>query len=190
MTEDGTTAKTLDTQYERGPLLADFARSAVGLFFTLGPAVFLDPMPILYWIFLGGGMLFLAFGVKTAQKWISKVSMSSETLTVAMPFSSTLTWKELRSVKLRFYETKRKSGKGWMQLTLKDSGGARIVLDSALNDFNLIAKYAMRWVGEKDIELDIPSRENFLALGIRPQTGQSKTGSETKISDEISPHSP
>ena len=53
-----------------------------------------------------------------------------------------------------------------MQLTLKD-GRTRIVLDSALQDFDTVAKYAARWILENGIELDIPSRENFLALGIR-----------------------
>jgi hypothetical protein len=160
------TDQTLHTAYERRPLLADFARSAAGLLFTLGPALFLNPIPALFWIFLAAGMLFLAFGVKTAQKWVTKVSMTAETLTVSTPFTASLAWKELRTAKLRFYATRRKSRKGWMQLTLKD-GRTRIVLDSALQDFDTVAKYAARWILENDIELDIPSRENFLALGIR-----------------------
>lgn len=160
------TDKTLHTGYERGPLLADFARSAAGLCFTLGPALFLNPIPILFWIFLAAGMLFLAFGVKTAQKWVTRVEMTEDTLTVAAPFPATLTWKDLQSAKLRFYSTRRKSRKGWMQLTLKD-GRARIVLDSALADFDPVAKYTARWIMANEIDLDIPSRENFLALGIR-----------------------
>ena len=157
---------TLHSSYERGPLLADFARSAAGLFFTLGPALFLNPIPILFWIFLAAGMLFLAFAASTAQKWFTKVTMTADSLTVSTPFSASLNWRDLQSARLRFYATRRKSRKGWMQLTLKD-GRAKIVLDSALADFDLVAKYAARWILENDIELDIPSRENFLALGIR-----------------------
>ncbi|WP_425407124.1 hypothetical protein [Hwanghaeella sp.] len=156
----------LHSRYDRRMLLADFARSAAGLFFTLGPALFLNPIPILFWIFLAAGMLFLAFGVKTVQKWMTRVEMTAETLTVTSPITASLTWKGLQSAKLRFYATRRKSRKGWMQLTLKD-GHSRIVLDSALEDFDTVAKYAARWILEKRIDLDIPSRENFLALGIR-----------------------
>jgi len=160
------TEQTIHSAYERRPLLADFARCAAGLFFTIGPALFLNPLPVLYWIFLAAGMLFLAFGVKTAQKWVTKVAVTADTLTVTAPFRASLAWKDLKSAKLRFYATRRKSRKGWMQLTLKD-GRSRIVLDSALADFDLVAKYAARWILENGIELDIPSRENFLALGIR-----------------------
>ena len=160
------TDRTIESEYERGPLLADFARSAAGLFFTIGPALFLNPIPVLFWIFLAAGMLFLAFGVKTAQKWVTKVVMTEDTLTVTAPFRASVTWKDLNAAKLRFYATRRKSRKGWMQLTLKDGRG-RIVLDSALADFDLVAKYAAGWIKRNDIELDIPSRENFLALGIR-----------------------
>lgn len=160
------TDETLHSSYDRGPLLADFARSAVGLFFTLGPALFLNPIPILFWIFLACGMLFLAFAVKTAQKWFTTVTMTADRLTVITPFSASVKWKDLQSAKLRFYATRRKSRKGWMQLTLKDDR-AKIVLDSALADFDLVAKYAARWIQENDIDMDIPSRENFLALGIR-----------------------
>lgn len=160
------TDAVLSLRYERGPLLADFARSGAGLFFTLGPALFLNPIPVLFWIFLAAGMLFLAFGVKTAQKWVTKVEMTADNLTVSTPFSASLAWKDLNAAKLRFYTTRRKSRKGWMQMTLRD-GRAKIVLDSALADFDLVAKYAARWITRNDLELDIPSRENFLALGIR-----------------------
>lgn len=160
------TDKVLHSRYERGPLMADFVRGAVGLFFTLGPALFLNPIPVLFWIFLAAGMLFLAFGVKTAQKWVTKVEMTPDGLTVSTPFTARLAWKDLSSAKLRFYATRRKSRKGWMQMTLKD-GRARIVLESTLADFDMIAKYVARWVAENDIDLDVPSRENFLALGIR-----------------------
>ena len=160
------TDQTLHSAYDRQPLLADFARSAAGMVFTLGPALFLNPIPVLFWIFLAAGMLFLAFGVKTAQKWVTRIAMTADTLTVTAPFKASLAWKDLKSAKLRFYATRRKSRKGWMQLSLKD-GRSRIVLDSALADFDSVAKYAARWIKENHLELDIPSRENFLALGIR-----------------------
>lgn len=160
------TEQVLHSTYDRRTLLADFARSAAGMAFTLGPALFLNPIPVLFWIFLAAGMLFLAFGVKTAQKWVTRVSMTADELTVSTPFTASIAWKDLKSVKLRFYATRRKTRKGWMQLTLRD-GRSRVVLDSALEDFDTVSKYAGRWILRNDLDLDVPSRENFLALGIR-----------------------
>lgn len=170
------TEQTLQSAYDRRTLLADFARSAAGLFFTLGPALFLNPIPVLFWIFLAAGMLFLAFGAKTLQKWFTTVEMTADSLTIRAPFTATLTWKDLSTAKLRFYATRRKTRKGWMQLSLKD-GRVRIVVDSALTDFDTVAKYAAHWIKTNDVELDIPSRENFLALGIR-MDGNSERGTE------------
>lgn len=157
--------------YDRGPIYADLARSAIGSTVTLGPALFLDPLPVLFWIFLACGALFVTFGAKTLLKAVTSVSVDTTGLHVSGPLSRSVAWNELQSVKLRYYATRRKSDKGWMQLNLRD-GSSKIVIDSGLSGFEPIARIAAKQVLDKDLEIDIPTQENFNALGIRMDDAQ------------------
>ena len=152
--------------YDRGPIYADIARSAVGSTVTLGPVLFLDPIPVLFWIFLAGGGLFVTFGAKTLLKATTTVSVDTQGLHVSGPISRSVAWDDLQSVKLRYYATRRKSETGWMQLNLRDSR-QKVAVDSALSGFEPIARIAAKQILDKDLEIDIPTRENFNAMGIR-----------------------
>ena len=152
--------------YDRGPIYGDMARALIGSAVTLGPALFLDPLPWMFWIFLACGALFVVFGAKTLLKFVTNVSVDTSGLHISGPISKSVAWDDLQSVKLRYYATRRKSDKGWMQLNLKDSR-QKVVVDSGLSGFEPIARIAAKQVLDKDLVIDIPTQENFNALGIR-----------------------
>ncbi len=142
------------------------ARAVIGSAVTLGPVLFLDPLPVLFWIFLACGALFVAFGAKTLLKFVTGVSVDASGVHVSGPIARSVAWDDLQSVKLRYYATRRKSDKGWMQLNLKDSR-QKVVVDSGLAGFEPIARIAAKQVLDKELTIDIPTQENFNALGIR-----------------------
>lgn len=152
--------------YERGPVLGDLIRSGLGCVISWGPVIFLDPLPVIFWIFFACGCLFTAFGLKTLLKAVTTVSLDDSRLQQSGPLAKSLDLSDLKSVKLRYYATRRKSGNGWMQLNLRDSR-QKIVIDSALSGFEPIARLAARWALERNLDIDDTSRENFNALGIR-----------------------
>ena len=164
-------SQTQQYSYDRGPVYADLVRSAAGCAVTFGPVLFLNPIPAVFWICLAGGALFTVFGIKTLVKAATTVSLDDREVRLTGPLSASVAWDDLRSVKLRYYATRRKSTQGWMQMILRGAG-RKVVIDSALDGFETIARTAAAHVLKNDLEVDFPTQENFNALGIRLDTQQ------------------
>ncbi|MDJ0684198.1 MAG: hypothetical protein QNJ84_05835 [Alphaproteobacteria bacterium] len=158
-------------RYDRGALLADYARAMIGLVLCAGILLFLDPIAWVAWPLMAGLGLFAAFLLQTLAKDRTRIAADADGLQAVVdlgPLSirNSIQWEDLQTVKLRFYATKRKSREGWMQLTLKD-GATTVKLESTLDGFAAIAKTAGTVAGRRDLPLDTPTRENFLEVGVR-----------------------
>lgn len=155
-----------ELRYSRGALLADDARGAAGLAICAAPLIFLEPMTWLVWVLIACAAVFAVFLLRCAIKHLTVVRVSDDAIATDGPLRARIHWAEVTGVSLKFFATKRRSREGWMQLKLRD-GARRIVVDSHLEGFTGIAERAGRAVTANRVEVDIPTRENFAALGVR-----------------------
>ena len=70
------------------------------------------------------------------------------------------------SVKLSYFSTKSDRAGGWMQLTLQGGAGRTIRIDSGLEGFGEIARWAAAAAIANRVELSHATIVNFGALGI------------------------
>jgi hypothetical protein len=152
-------------RYAHSALTGDYIRAGIGLALTGGPALAVPFGATAQFVLLPLAALFLAFGARTLQRGMARIEMSAVGITVSEPWPVRLAWKDLTSVRLRYYSTKADRTEGWMQLTLAGSGGT-VRIDSALDGFAEIAKQAADAARAAGIPLTETTRTNFGALGV------------------------
>lgn len=160
-------------RYARRALKADLVRAAVGLAFTAGPLAALDVGDWAAWILGTLAVLFLIFGVRNLVRWNTLVRAGDDGLSShplgdrELPFPGcrrvSLAWRDIRSIRLKFFSTTRERSEGWMELRLED-GKERLTLDSNLEGFEAICARAERAATANALALDETTAENLRAL--------------------------
>ena len=160
-------------RYARKALSADLIRAAVGLAFTFGPLLALEVGDWALWILGTLAVLFLIFGLRNLMRWNTLVRAGDDGLSFhplgdrELPLPGcrrvSLAWRDLRSVRLKFFSTKRDRSEGWMELRL-DDGKGRMTLDSNLEGFAAICARAERAAIANALALDETTAENLRAL--------------------------
>lgn len=166
----------LELRYPPRALLGDWLRAAVGLGIGVGVLAF---TPFALWRLLVFGaiaVLFAYFAWRTFERQAQRVLISDEGLVVRDWRARALPWSSLTGLRLRFYGTRRQqrrlhegeeSGGGFLELRLSFTG-SRLLLDSALPGFALVAWRAARAARECHVGLDPVSAGNLLTLGVDP----------------------
>lgn len=158
-------------RYDRASLRGDYLRASIGAGFCAGAVILAGPVGWASYIFGAGGLLFLAFGGRTAIRHAQSYQLTEEGLRLATNAPGLRTpeirWAELDRVKLRYFTTKRDRREGWMQLSLR-APGARFSIDSTLDGFFDILEATAAAAGANGLQLDRASLTNFLAMGIEP----------------------
>lgn len=158
-------------RFER--LRPDYLRAGAGLVLTLGPALFIPLNSAAHYLLLPAALLFLAFGLRTWKRQISRVEIDAEGISLFSPGRVSLAWDAVRTVKLSYYSTRSDRTGGWMQLTLGgENGRPTIRLDSSLDDFEDVARLAAASARRQGIALTAATLSNFGALGIDSETAQ------------------
>lgn len=156
-------------RYQRDGLTGDLLRAGVGLALTAGPALAVPAGSAAQFVLLPLAALFLVFGLRTWQRGTTRVDLGPSGISISAPRQVSLSWHNLRAVRLSYYSTKSDRAGGWMQLTLKGSGGPNggtIRIDSTLEGFDEVARHAARAARAADVALSDTTRANFNALGI------------------------
>jgi hypothetical protein len=167
-------APVLKLGYPARALLGDYLRSGLGIVLTLPPALAVPLGSIAQYVLAALVALFATFGARTLIRQSSTVAVEAEGVTVSALRRTRLEWARLRAVKLNYYSTRGDRGEGWMQLTLKGTGGpdgATIRVDSSLDGFVEVARAAADaarapQAGGTPIALSETTRVNFASLGI------------------------
>ena len=157
-------------RYPRGAVAGDFLRASVGLVLTGGPALAVPAASASQIVLIALAALFLAFGIRTWQRGVALVTLTPASISISAPRRVSLSWRNLRSVRLSYYSTKSDRAGGWMQLTLKGQGGPDggvIRVDSTLEGFHEIAREAAAAALASRAEMTESTRTNFDALGIK-----------------------
>lgn len=150
--------------YPFSSLAGDYARAAIGLLITGGPALLAPAVPTVLVILSLLALLFLGFGIHTALRHRTRVGVTDQDISM-LPRGVRLRWSELTQVKLDYYSTDKESKGGWMQLTLR-TGKKRLRLDSRLDGFAEVARQAAASANTNRLVIDPTSMANFAALGI------------------------
>lgn len=160
-------------RYQIERLIGDYLRGACGLAGSIIAWVFL-PSVVQVHILIGGlTLLFLLFTIRTAWRQAVRIEASDETLVLTSPRSiffkqEPVAWRDLVSVKLRYYSTRRNRKNGWFTMHLAGPT-ARIVFDSDLDGFEDMARRAALAVRANGIAIDDTTRANLAALGFDEQ---------------------
>ncbi len=157
--------------YPARAIYADYARAAVGLLFTAGPAIAIGRWTPAHWLLVPLAILFAVFAYRTWARGRTALEWDDSHLSISGSGRASLAWSELASLKLAFYATSRDRTGGWMQLTLR-GGGTTIRADSGAENFPAFAARCADAALANGLSLDAAARANFAALGIRlPETG-------------------
>jgi hypothetical protein len=156
--------------YPAKAVLGDYARAAIGIVFTGVPALSLGEWTFAHWVLVPLCLLFLAFAWRTRVRQRTRIVWDDTGVSLSGSAQASVRWDQIRSLRLAFYATGRDRTGGWMQLTLKfdaaKSHTAKLVADSAAENFPAFAARAAAAAQARDVAIDETSRANFGALGI------------------------
>jgi hypothetical protein len=152
--------------YPRGAIYGDYARAAVGLLFTLGPAAAIGQWSYAHWLLLPLAVLFAVFAIRTWKRARTVIEWDDKGLSISGGGRASVPWADVVSLKLAFYATGRDRTGGWMQLTLRGNG-AKAHADSGAENFPAFAARCAAAAQAKGLDLDAATRANLASLGIR-----------------------
>ncbi|HSE78902.1 MAG TPA: hypothetical protein VLG66_12965 [Alphaproteobacteria bacterium] len=153
-------------RYPLKSVVGDYARASAGLALTAGPAMMVPAGSASLYVLLPLAALFVAFAIRTGRRQIARVELTPSDLSIFGPGQVSLEAGEVDSVKLSYFSTKSDHAGGWMQLTLKGGAGRTIRIDSGLEGFGEIARWAAAAAIANQVELSHATIVNFGALGI------------------------
>ena len=118
-------------------------------------------------------MLFAAFGARTwlraqAEYRLTEAGLLRTNAAFSRKVATGVAWAELSGLTLRFYPLRRDRSDGWMQLTVR-AAGARLSIDSTLENFDAIAEAALAARLRNDLPMTQTTLANFQALGFSPE---------------------
>lgn len=158
-----------ELRYPLRALAGDYLRAGLGLVASIGPALALPTdSPILY-VLVPMALLFAVFALRTWRNQITRAAVDREGISLFSPARVSFAWRQVRSVRLNYYSTRRDRTGGWMQLTIKaaDGGAERTIrLDSRLERFDEVARLAAAAARAANLELNEATAQNFAALGV------------------------
>lgn len=152
-------------RYPPAKLALDYLRGGAGL--LIGGGAW-SLVPLFSWpsaIFGGLTGLFLLFTIRTALRHRERVELADEAISVSGVQGGRLERHEIDAIGLRYYAMRRNRGGGWMTLTMR-AGRRSLSLDSALDGFEAVARWAARAARENGVVLDSAAVANFAAMDI------------------------
>lgn len=165
-------------RYDPSELRGDYIRAGAGLAVCIGAVMVSGGGGAAAIIFGLAGLLFLVFGLRTLVRQGSIFELTPEGIKRSNarnfgPPANRLLWREITTVKLSFYSTRRDRSNGWMQLRLTGSEG-KICLDSTVAGFEKIAERAAHAAAENSLRLGTATVSNFASVGISVRTEDGK----------------
>lgn len=152
-------------RYERGAIVWDMARGGVGLVVTGLPLV-VTPLPTTMTVIFGA--LATLFGVYVIRTWLrasQAIEVDADGIRRTGPVGVAIPWDDLEAMGLRYFSTRRDKASGWMELKLV-GGGAKLPVESSIDDFEGLVRHCMLVARRNDLELSEATLDNLRALGL------------------------
>jgi hypothetical protein len=154
-------------RYSAKNLLPDYLRGAAGLAIGGGGWLLAPSAPHVIIIFGGLTVLFLLFTMRTVARQRAWIELTEESISIGRGQATSLRWRDLNHVKLRYYSTRRNRSGGWMTLKLS-TATASIAVDSSIDGFDAITARAARAFRDNRLAADDTTLANLAALGLVP----------------------
>ncbi len=113
------TNEIMEYRYPWRALLPDYLRALAGLVLMMGLLTLFKPAPAMVYVCLGIGVVFLAFGLRTARRHLTKVEVTDDGIRLRGSVRATLSWKDLGVMTVTYYSTRRDHSIGWMELRIR-----------------------------------------------------------------------
>lgn len=160
-------------RYPRKTLRNDYIRAAIGVALCVPLAAVSFGSSFGFWLFVGLTVLFAVFGARTwlrgrVEFRLTEAGLLRTNAALKGQAATGIAWSELSGLTLRFFPLRRDRSDGWMQLTLR-AAGARLSIDSTLEDFDAIAEAALAAGLRNDLPMTQTTLANFQALGFSPE---------------------
>jgi len=152
-------------RYTPATIVADYARSLIGLGVTLGPLTLFEPAAWLSAILAVGAALFLVYAVRSVARHSLQIVLDESGIEARGLFGVAIAWDALRSVDVNYYTTHRDGRNGWTELVVRSARG-KIRIESTLAGFPGIAARVAREALQRNCQLDDRTRTNLAALGV------------------------
>ncbi len=159
-------------RYPRRALTGDYVRAGVGVVLTGGPLLFAPTAPVASAVLGVLVLVFTGFGAITALRQVSSVRLSDEEISHWGLNRVRLGWRNIESVRLRYFSTRHDHSGGWMQLRLS-AWGRSLTLESSIDGFLEIATRAAAAAETNRLRLSRATIGNFAALGIVCRAGDT-----------------
>ncbi|MBT3532586.1 MAG: hypothetical protein HN478_01840 [Rhodospirillaceae bacterium] len=164
-------------RYPVKALIFDYIRSGLGVLVPIALMLFTDLLPVVFYILAGLVLLFGIYGVRTALRQATLLSVDGNGVRQEGPLGGLLNreirWADLRDFRLRYYSTRRDGKGGWMQLVLRATDGSEghgsngpIRLDSNLPGFDDIVRQVYEMARDHGLANDPASAANLTAMGL------------------------
>ena len=161
--EVGDGFRAVECRYPESYFRKSYLRVAIACAFVVGLWMI---MPTSKWLIVCvAAVLALVFGyaLQVYLRQRSVVCLDDSGLHVAGPLSYSLSWQDLRRVKLSYYSTRRDGSEGWMQLKVAGKGRS-IRIDSDLIGFETIVIEALRQADLLGLDVGSATRHNAAVL--------------------------
>ncbi len=149
--------------YNESSIIGDYIKSVIGLILTIAPILFLDLAQILQFIFMFIVILFIIFTIRTFIRHKSHYYFENNILYQDGIFYKKLSLDQLINLRIKYFSTAKNRENGWFQLKLTTKD-VKLVVDSSLNGFDIIAKMAAAALRNKDLPLDDNTNINLQAI--------------------------
>lgn len=162
-------------RYPKDAIFKDYAQAAAGVL-IFGTPLVLAGGNLYVTVILGGIVLmFLGFAWTTWRRHKSVIVVTDDAIGSEGAQAARISWQGMERVQLRYFASRRvrsrddrgQEGKGWMQLRL-DGEGAVLKIDSALDDFEQLARHVAEATQRYGIRTAPATKSNFAALGLAP----------------------
>jgi hypothetical protein len=163
--------------YPRTAALGDLVRAGFGMSAAALPLAAITTGPAITVILLAVLALFAALGFRAALLLLTRFEIDETGITAVGPLNRAVSWRDLRTVELAYYSTRRDRSGGWLQLTLVGER-CRVSVDSRLDGFRRLATIAADAACARNLTLDPATRSNLEAIGVRYGDTRSPVGAQ------------
>lgn len=161
-------------RYERGAILADYARGGVGLAVFSVPLIATPLATTLTVIFSGLSALFGVYVIRTWLRSAQAIEVDGDGIRRSGPMSITIPWSELKTFEIRYFSTRRDKTGGWMEMKIT-AEGSKLAVESSIDDFEAVVRHCMLVAQRNGLELSPTTQDNLRALGL---LGPSEDGND------------
>ncbi len=158
-------------RYPINALLADYLRSALGVFLPIALMLFTELLPLVFYVMAVLALLFAIYGLRAIWRQGTVWTVDGDGVRQEGPLRGLLDreirWSEMRDIRLRYYSTRRDRSDGWMQLILRGTGNRAVIrMDSQLTGFADVIRQAHDAARYHGLAIDPTTATNLSSFGL------------------------